>query len=211
VTTDCVIFTIRAGALALPLIRRGHDPFANCWALPGGYLEIDEDLDAGAARELAEETGLRDLYLEQLYTFGAPHRDPRERVISIAYFGLAPLERLQITAGSDATAIAWFAVDALPALAFDHERIIALARQRLVNKLGYSTIALQLVPAEFTLRELQTVYEIILGRALDKRNFRKHILALGCLAETGQMSRNGAHRPARLYRLRSPGRVEFFR
>ncbi len=211
VTTDVVLFTIRQARLELLLVRRAQPPFAGRWALPGGFVGIDEPLDACAARELAEETGLRDLYLEQLGTFGEPARDPRERVISVAYLGLAPADRLQAVAGDDAGEVGWFARDALPALAFDHGRIVDLAGRRLAAKLGYSTIALQFLPPEFTLGRLQAVYEAILGRVLDKRNFRKRLQGLGCLEETGGRTRDGNHRPARLYRVRAPGTVEFFR
>ena len=211
VTTDVVIFTIRDGALSVLFIRRAAEPFRNQWALPGGFVDIDEDLDACALRELEEETGITGVYLEQLYTFGAPDRDPRERVITVAYYALVPSDHLHVRAASDARDVGWFRCDALPELAFDHARIVNLAQQRLAAKLEYSTIALQFMPQHFTLSELQQVYEIILGSPLDKRNFRKRVMAYGCLEETGEKRRNGNHRPARLYAVRAPGRVEIVR
>lgn len=210
VTTDVVVFTIRDARLQLLLVRRANAPFAGRWALPGGFVEIDEDLDACAARELEEETGVSGVYLEQLYTFGAPDRDPRERVISVAYYALVPVERLSIRPASDAQQVGWYPRDTLPALAFDHARIVELAQRRLAAKLGYSSIALQFMPPRFTLSRLQAVYEVILGRPLDKRNFRKRLLGQGCLEATGALCREGNHRPARLYRMRAPGTVEFF-
>lgn len=211
-TTDVAVFSLRAQRLQLLLIRRANPPFAGHWALPGGFLDRDEDLDHCARRELEEETGLTDLYLEQLYSFGAPGRDPRGRVVSVAYFALLPAHRAdRCRAGSDAAELAWFPVDALPALAFDHADIIALARQRLVAKLGYSNIALQLLPDTFTLSELQQVYETVGGQTLDKRNFRKRILALGLVEQTDRLRRSGKHRPAREYRTKHPQRVETYR
>lgn len=209
VTTDMVIFTIREGQLELLLIRRGSEPFKNYWALPGGFVEIEEDLEACALRELEEETGITGVYLEQLYTFGAPSRDPRERVISVGYYALLPPDRINIRAASDAKEVAWFEVRQLPPLAFDHAEIVALAHQRLAAKLNYSTIALQFMPENFTLSELQQVYESILGERLDKRNFRKRLMTLDCIKDTGKSRRNGNHRPARLYTVKSPGAVEF--
>lgn len=211
VTTDIVIFTIRDERLELLLIRRASEPYRNCWALPGGFVDIDEDLDSCALRELEEETGVSGVYLEQLYTFGAPDRDPRERVISVAYYALVPPDRVTIRAASDARDVAWFQLGQLPRLAFDHEQIVAMAHKRLASKLQYSTIALQFMPEQFTLGELQKVYETILGEAQDKRNFRKRVMALDCLKDTGQRRRNGNHRPARLYAVKSPGRVEIIR
>ena len=211
VTTDVVLFTIRDETLQLLLIQRRHPPFEGCWALPGGFVDIDEDLDACAARELAEETGLRELYLEQLCTFGAVGRDPRERVISVAYLALAPQSRLQIRAGDDAAAAAWSPVKALPALAFDHDRIIAKAHQRLIAKLDYSTIAFQLLPETFTLGELQRVYETLVDAEIDKRNFRKWAKALEAIEETGELRRDGRHRPARVYRLTGRERVAWLK
>jgi 8-oxo-dGTP diphosphatase len=211
VTTDIALFTIRDERLAVLLIRRGADPFKDCWALPGGFVEPNECLEDGALRELAEETGVTGVYLEQLYTFGKPDRDPRERIISVAYYALAPSELLTPVAGSDAAAVTWFELDALPSLAFDHHDVIALAQQRLRAKLDYSTVAFGFMQPEFTLGELQKVYETIRGEALDKRNFRKHILALGLLSETGTSRRVGSHRPAKLYCVEHPGAVLYIK
>jgi 8-oxo-dGTP diphosphatase len=211
VTTDVVLFTIRDAELQLLLIRRSNPPFQDCWALPGGFLDIDEDLDRCAARELQEETGVSDLYLEQLGTFGAVGRDPRERVISVAYFALAPAERLSIRAGDDAADARWFALPDLPPLAFDHAEIIRIAQQRLVSKLDYSTIAFQFLPETFTLSELQRVYEILVDAEIDKRNFRKWALALQQIEETGELRRRGSHRPARVYRLIGHDRVAYLK
>ena len=211
VTTDVVIFTIRDHVLELLLIRRGSDPFKNSWALPGGFINIDEDLEACALLELEEETGVTGVYLEQLYTCGTPNRDPRERVISVAYYALVPPDRINIRAASDAKEVAWFNLERLPTLAFDHETIVAMAQQRLTAKLNYSTIALQFMPEKFTLSELQQVYESILGETLDKRNFRKRILIMNCIKDTGESRRNGNHRPARLFSVTSPGTVEFIK
>jgi 8-oxo-dGTP diphosphatase len=211
VTTDVVVFTIREGRLQLLLIRRAAEPFRGQWALPGGFLNIDEDLDHCAARELEEETGVRGVYLEQLYTFGRPDRDPRERIISVAYFALVPSERLSIQAASDASDATWFPVAELPDLAFDHHEIIRKAHERLIAKLDYSTIAFQFLPGSFTLGELQETFEILVDAELDKRNFRKWALALEQIEETGELRRRGNHRPARVYRLTQPDRVDFIR
>lgn len=211
VTTDIVIFTIRDGRLKLLLIKRGGEPYQGRWALPGGFVELDEDLETSARRELEEETGVSGVYLEQLYTFGRPDRDPRERVITVAYYALIPSDQVRLQAATDAEAVGWFAFEELPPLAFDHDEIVAMAHQRLVAKLDYSTIAFQFLPREFTLSELQEVYEIIRREPVDKRNFRKQVLALGKLVETKKMKRDGAHRPARLYRVKSPGKVDIIK
>lgn len=212
VTTDVVVFTIREQRLHLLLIRRANPPYQGQWALPGGFLDIDEDLDTCAGRELAEETGLTELYLEQLYTFGAPARDPRERVISVAYYALVCNDRIpEPVASSDATAVAWLPFDEIPETAFDHDHIIAKAHERLVAKLDYSSIALQFMPELFTLSELQAVYETLLNDTLDKRNFRKRILSLDLIEDSGKQKRNGKHRPARAYRARRPKRVEIIK
>ena len=211
VTTDVVVFTIRQHRLQLLLIRRNGEPFQGRWALPGGFLDLNENLDQCAQRELEEETGVRGVFLEQLYTFGQPERDPRERVISVAYYALVPSERLDLKASSDAAEAAWFPIGALPPLAFDHDQIIQKAHERLVAKLDYSTIAFQFLPDSFTLGELQQVYEILVDAELDKRNFRKWALALEQIEETGELRRRGSHRPARVYRFRHRNRVELIR
>lgn len=210
-TTDVVLFTIRDEKLQLLLIRRRNPPFQGQWALPGGFLDMDEDLAACALRELKEETGIGDVYLEQLCTFGQPGRDPRERVISVAYYGLVPSESMTLTPDTDATEAAWFALEALPELAFDHRQIVDKARERLAAKLDYSTIAFQFLPPQFTLGELQDVYETIRSEPMDKRNFRKWILGRNLIEETGGERRNGSHRPAKLFRNKHPGRVEIIR
>ena len=211
VTTDIVIFSIREQTLQLLLVKRAREPFAGSWALPGGFVGIDEDLEVCALRELEEETGVTGVYLEQLHTWGRPGRDPRGRVISVAYYALIPSDRLTVRPASDVKAVAWFTLTDLPPMAFDHSDIVSMAHQRLVAKLDYSTIAFQFMPEAFTLSELQTVYEIILGERLDKRNFRKRVLSLNRIEKTGQLRRNGSHRPACLYRLKFPGKVEIIK
>jgi 8-oxo-dGTP diphosphatase len=211
VTTDIVLFTLRAEKLQLLLIRRRNPPFQGGWALPGGFLDMDEDLTDCAKRELEEETGIKNVYLEQLYTFGKPNRDPRERVISVAHYALIASDRITLKPASDATEAAWFAFDELPELAFDHREIVEKAHERLVAKLDYSTIAFQFMPKQFTLSELQNVYETIRAESLDKRNFRKWILARNLVEATGLERRNGSHRPAQLFHFKRPGRVEIIR
>ena len=211
VAVDMVIFTVGADDLAVLLVRRRGEPFAGRWAIPGGFVEEDESLDAAAARELREETGVADVYLEQLYTFGEPGRDPRGRVISVAYYALLR-HPPAATAGDDAADARWFPLRDLPPLAFDHAEILDYALSRLRAKVEYTNIVYSLLPDLFTLTELQRVYEIILGRTLDKRNFRKKIGSLDLVEPTGGERRDGAHRPAKLYRFRSrePIIVEIF-
>ena len=208
VTVDIVIFTLRADELKVLLIKRALSPFQGEWALPGGFVDLDESLDAAARRELEEETGVAGVYLEQLYTFGTPDRDPRERVITIAYYALIPSDRIVLQAATDAEGVSWFGLEELPDLAFDHSEILGIAHERLVAKLDYSTIAFQFMPQAFSLSELQQVYEVIFRASVDKRNFRKRILALNLIEPTGAEKREGAHRPAKLYRVIDRSRVD---
>jgi 8-oxo-dGTP diphosphatase len=210
VATDTVVLSIENRELTVLLVKRGMAPFAGSWALPGGFVLEDESLEASARRELAEETGVTDLYLEQLYTFGDIGRDARGRVVTVAYLALLKSGAQNLRAGTDATDSQWFPLLQLPDLAFDHAGILQLVRARLANKVTYSNIALQLLPDEFTLAELQDVHEILTGRDIDKRNFRKQVAAQGMIAETGSMRKAGAHRPAGLYRASHPGRVVYF-
>jgi 8-oxo-dGTP diphosphatase len=200
VTVDIVIFTIQSGTLKVLLVKRGIPPFKDRFALPGGFVLEDESLETAALRELREETGVSDLYLEQLYSFGDPGRDPRDRVITVAYYALIAADRSRLTAGTDTTEAEWWPVGKLPALAFDHHKILDYAVERLRNKLEYTTVGFQLLPARFTLTELQGVYEAILGKKLDKRNFRRKIELLKILKPTSDY-RRGGQRPARLYRF----------
>ena len=202
VTVDIVVFGYDGGhQLKMLLIERGSDPFKGSWALPGGFVDMDENLEQAALRELEEETGVRDLYVEQLYTFGAPGRDPRGRVISVAYFSLVNLQDHPAVAASDATRAEWFPAHDLPELAFDHSEIIKTAKERLANKVRYQPIGFELLPEEFTLGQLQQLYETVLNvEAFNKRNFRTRILRTGILEEVGRQQ-NVAHRPAVLYRF----------
>jgi len=201
VTVDLVIFTIRDDALQVLLVQRGTAPFKDRWALPGGFIHEDEPLEQAALRELEEETGVREVYLEQLYTFGDPARDPRGRVITVAYYALIASDRQSLAAGSDAAAARWFPAGSPPPLAFDHKEILEYAVERLRNKLEYTTVGFQLLPARFTLTQLQRVYEAILGRALDKRNFRRKMELLDILTPLDEWVREGPSRPAQLYRF----------
>jgi 8-oxo-dGTP diphosphatase len=205
-TVDVVLFTVREEALHVLLIERGSEPLAGRWALPGGFVNEHEDLETAARRELEEETGARGLFLEQLYTFGEPGRDPRGHVVSVAYYALAPSERFDIHADTDAADARWHPMRDLPGLAFDHARILAMAHQRLVAKLSYSTAAFQFLPPAFTLSDVQALYEVIGEEPRDKRNFRKWLLGLDLVEPTGE-KRRGPHRPAALYRLRRPDTV----
>jgi 8-oxo-dGTP diphosphatase len=203
VTVDIVIFTIQENDLKVLLVKRRNPPFRNKWAIPGGFVEYDEPLEEAAKRELEEETGVKDVYIEQLYTFGAPGRDPRERVITIAYFALISSDNLTVKAESDASDVGWHSIYDQPELAFDHEVILKYALKRLRNKIMFTNVAFQLLPETFTLTELQNVYEIVLGIKLDKRNFRKKILSMNLLEETNDKRAEGNHRPARLYKFSS--------
>jgi 8-oxo-dGTP diphosphatase len=201
-TVDVVIFTLRENRLHALLVQRAEPPFDGMWALPGGFVDIDESLEAAASRELAEETGLQQAYLEQLYTYGEPQRDPRGRVVTVAYFALIPADApFRAEGGSDARQARWFGVDCLPELAFDHAEIVGYALRRLRYKLEYTAAGFELLPDEFTLSELQRTYEMILGELLDKRNFRRRILEAGVIEPTPRL-RSGEGRPARLYRYR---------
>jgi 8-oxo-dGTP diphosphatase len=203
VTVDCVVFGLDLDAedLKILLIQRSGKPFAGMWALPGGFVDMNETLEQAAKRELQEETGISRLYLEQLYTFGDPGRDPRDRVITVAYYALVKLTDHTIKADTDASDVAWFGVSDLPRLAFDHAKIVATALGRLKGKVRYQPIGFELLPAKFTLSQLQRLYEVVLERTLDKRNFRTKILGMGLLVETSEIQKDVAHRAARLYRF----------
>jgi 8-oxo-dGTP diphosphatase len=198
-TVDCVVFGFDDGALKVVVIERDLEPFRGRWALPGGFVRGDESLEEAARRELQEETGITRLFLEQLYTFGAVDRDPRERVVTVAYYALVKLSDHRVRAASDAARAAWFAVDDLPALAFDHAEIVESALARLKGKVRYQPIGFELLPPKFTLSELQHLYETILERPLDKRNFRKKIVSMEFLVELDEIEQDVAHRAARLY------------
>lgn len=210
ITVDAVIFTIYNDKLQTLLIRRKNPPFKNSWALPGGFLEKNELLIKAAGRELFEEAGVRNVYLEQLFTFGDPGRDPRGRVITVAYFALAPAP-LKISAGSDAKEAKWWPINNLPRPAFDHKQIILYALERLRAKLEYTNMAWALLPPKFTLTDLQNVYEIVWDKKVDKRNFRKKVLSLGLLKPLWEM-RTGLHqRPSRLYYFKARKKIELKR
>lgn len=197
-----VIFTVRAGSLHALLIQRAAEPCRDRWALPGGLLLEDETLDAAASRVLLRETGVADVFLEQLYTFDA---DPDARVassVTVSYFALVAAEQARLE-HRETWQPAWYRIDALPPLAFSNGAIIDYALRRLRAKLEYSNVAYSLMPDEFSLTELQRVYETILSRSLDKRNFRRRVLSLDILRPTERRAAGGAHRPAQLYRFAS--------
>ncbi len=208
VTVDVVIFSLVEDDLQVLLVKRLAAPFANSWAIPGSFVRIDESLEEAAVRALADETGVQDVYTEQLYTFGKPGRDPRTRVITIAYFALVPQDAIVPQAGQKTAATGWFSIAKLPHLAFDHAEIIDYAFTRLRYKLEYSSVGFQLLPDVFTLTELQKAYQIILGEQLDKRNFRRKILSAKILEETGKKKKDGEGRPAMLYRYQKDAIAE---
>jgi 8-oxo-dGTP diphosphatase len=202
VTVDAVVFSIFDDDLKVLLIKRGRPPFEGRWALPGGFVEIDETLETAARRELQEETGVTNVSLEQLYTFGDPGRDPRGRSISVVYYTLANADRIQPQADTDAADARWFSAFHPPPLAFDHRKILCCAVERLRNKTEWTTVGAELLPRRFTLDDLQRVYEIILQRPMDKRYFKKKVLSQGNIVEIGQMRDEQTHRSVRLYTFR---------
>lgn len=207
VTADTALFSVRGHELVALTVRRDREPFADRWALPGDYVRAEETLDECAARALEEQTGVREVYLEQLYTFASHYPGRWGRVFNVSYVALVPFAA--VNPRPDAR-VAWQALSRLPRLAFNHDDILAAARRRLVAKAAYSTIAFQLLPPAFTLAEVQAIYEAIRGEVLDKRNFRRFVLGLGVLEATGERRQRGAHRPAMLYRFKDDG-VEVFR
>jgi len=203
VTVDIVVFTVRNNELQALLIKRKGEPFKNRWALPGGFVLHNESLEDAAKRELAEETGVTDVYLEQLYTFGEPRRDPRGRIITVAYFALIDSSKITLHATTDASDATWLAVNSISALAFDHNKILAYAIKRLRWKCEYTTAAFALLPEKFTLSHVQALYEIIFSQKFDKRNFRKKILSLGMLKKE-EVQKGVSYRPPQLYSLKKP-------
>ncbi len=199
VATDVVIFTIQEGKLKVLLIKMKKTPFLKCWAVPGGLVKPKESLEEAARRHLFSKTGLKDVYLEQLYTFGKVNRDPSGRVVSTAYFALIPPNSVRFPSEEKSREVAWFPVKKLPRVAYDHSEIIQTALSRLRAKLSYTNIVYGLLAKEFTLSELQGIYERILEKKLDKRNFRKKILSLGLLKRLHKKKEGRAHRPAELY------------
>ena len=201
VTTDCVIFGFNGERLQVLLIERGIEPYKGRWAFPGGFLKMDETAEEGAKRELKEETGLENAYIQQLHTFSAPNRDPRERVITIAYYALVKIQ--EVKGGDDAAYARWFPLDEIPPLVFDHDYILRMATQRLREQIHFQPIGFELLPEKFTIKELQSLYEAILGINFDRRNFAKKMLHLEILTELNETVWPTPKREARLYKFNS--------
>lgn len=201
-TVDVVVFGLRGGELSVLLIQRRLPPQEGWWALPGGFVRVDEDLEWAARRELEEEAGVRPPWIEQIGAFGDPGRDPRERVVSVAWWGLVREDDHSPVAASDASAVAWHKVSAIPRLAFDHNKIVSAAHQRLRARTQEQVLGTQVLTPPFTLMELQSVEEALLGQPLDKRNFRRRVQELDLLTDCGERT-SGVGRPARVYRART--------
>ena len=205
VTTDCVIFGFDGERLQVLLVERGIEPYKGKWAFPGGFLKMDETAEEGALRELREETGLERAYIQQFHTFSDPHRDPRERVITIAYYALVKIQ--EVHGGDDAASARWFPLSEIPSLAFDHDYILRMATQRLREEIHFQPVGFELLPEKFTLKELQSLYEAILGISFDRRNFAKKMLHLEILTELDETIWPTPKREAKLYRF-NPDKYE---
>ena len=193
VTTDCVIFGFDGTKLKVLLVERGIDPYKGKWALPGGFLRMDEDAEQGALRELQEETGLKTAYIKQFQTFTTPDRDPRERVITIAYYALVRLQ--EVKGGDDAARAEWFDLTAVPALAFDHDLILRMASNELRKQIHFEPIGFELLPKQFTIKQLQLLYEAILGVKFDRRNFYKKMQHLELLTQVKRDEEDSRQQP----------------
>ncbi len=201
VMVDCAVFGLNEAELKVLLIQRDLEPERGLWALPGGYVHADESLDEAAKRELCEETGVQDVYLEQFHTYGSLDRFPIERVVSVSYYALVKLSDHRVQAATDARSAGWFSIVDVPALAFDHNQILNDALNQLRYKVRHQPIGFELLPPKFPLRMLHHLYEEILDRPLDKCNFRKKILSMGILEELEEIEADVSHRAARLYRF----------
>jgi 8-oxo-dGTP diphosphatase len=204
VTVDAIVFGYsKKDGVSVLLIQRKYDPFKNSWAIPGGFVSEEESLEQAVRRELAEETGIEVNYLEQLYTFGEPHRDPRQRIVSVAYFGLVKTTHYQeLKASTDAENAKWFSIKKVPALAFDHKQILAVAYERLKAKIRYQPIGFELLDKKFPFSDLEKLYTALLDREINRRNFSKKILSFGFLEETGELSKStGKGRPSKMYQF----------
>lgn len=202
ITVDVVLFTIMQDDLQVLLVQRREQPFASLWSLPGGFVQLDENLEQAALRKLKEKTNVDQVYLEQLYTFGDLKRDPRARVITVAYYALVSSANFSLKPSPAVSDVKWCSVYSALPLAFDHAEILECALERLRNKLSYTTVGFQLLPEKFTLPELCRVYEIILNRPIDKRNFRKKIAFLDILEDTQAYTQEFSKKPAKLYRFK---------
>ncbi|WP_074538215.1 NUDIX hydrolase [Cellulophaga baltica] len=200
-SVDAVVFGYESGTISVLLIKRKYEPFMGQWAIPGGFVLEEESLEEAVARELKEETGIAINYLEQLYTFGHPKRDPRNRVVSVAYFGLIKPSAFKILAATDAEEVQWFKITELPSLSFDHEEILQMAITRLQGKITYEPIGFELLDTKFPFSDLEKLYTTLLGRAIDRRNFRKKMLSLNILDELDEKVSKGAGRPANLFKF----------
>lgn len=202
VTVDTVIFRVVGSDLKVLLVKRNINPFKDKWSIPGGFVDIEKSLDDAAKFKLEEKTGVKDVYLEQLYTFGKPNRDPRGRIITVTYFALLNSD---FTASADKLKnddAQWFSITKLPVLAFDHKEILTYAFKRLKWKFEYTTVAFSMLPKKFTMTQVQEIYEIVFEEKFDKRNFRKKILSLDILEEQ-EVMRNVSFRPPQLYSLKA--------
>ncbi|WP_254088410.1 NUDIX hydrolase [Dawidia soli] len=202
VAVDAVVFGYDPEkGISILLIRRKYEPFQKSWALPGGLVGNDESLEDAVRRELLEESGVDVHYLEQLYSFGKPGRDPRNRVVTVAYFGLVRPSDYQLAAQTDAEDVAWHGIAQIPRLAFDHRAIIDMAITRLRGKLAYEPVGFELLDKKFPFSDLENLYQTLLGREIDRRNFKKKIIGYGFLEELDETIQRKAGRPAHLYRF----------
>lgn len=201
ISVDAVVFGYESGTISVLLIKRKYDPFKGKWAIPGGFVLNHESLEEAVERELQEETGIQINYLEQLYSFGNPLRDPRGRVVSVAYFALVRPNTFKIFASTDAELAQWFNINELPELSFDHKEILDKAIQRLQSKITYEPLGFELLDKKFPFSDLEKLYTTLLGRDIDRRNFRKKIMGLNVLDELDEKVLKGSGRPANLFRF----------